>query len=92
LPADENGVDRMSAQDEMTCRELVEVLTDYLEGALAPRDRQRLEQHLDECRYCAEYVEQMRLTIDSLGGISEESIPPQKREELLAAFRGWRER
>jgi anti-sigma factor RsiW len=92
LPADENGVDRMSAQDEMTCRELVEVLTDYLEGALASEDRQRLEEHLDACPYCAEYVEQMRLTIDSLGGISEESIAPEKREELLAAFRGWRER
>ena len=82
----------MSAQDEMTCRELVEVLTDYLEGALAPKDRQRLEEHLDACAYCAEYVQQMRLTIESLGGISEESIAPQKRDELLAAFRGWRER
>ena len=82
----------MSAQDEMTCRELIEVLTDYLEDALPPRDRERLEEHLETCPYCAEYVEQMRLTIDSLGGISEESIAPEKREEQLAAFRGWRER
>lgn len=82
----------MSAQDEMTCRELVEILTDYLEDALPPRDRESLEEHLETCPYCAEYVEQMRLTIDSLGGISEESIAPERREELLAAFRGWRER
>jgi anti-sigma factor RsiW len=92
VPADENGVDRLSAQDEMTCRELVEVLTDYLEDTLAPEDRRRLEEHLDACPYCAEYVAQMRQTIDSLGGISEESIAPEKRDELLAAFRGWRQR
>jgi anti-sigma factor RsiW len=82
----------MSAQDEMTCQELVEVLTDYLEGALAPDDRRRLEEHLDACPYCAEYVAQMRQTIDSLGRISEESIAAEKRDEQLAAFRGWRER
>jgi anti-sigma factor RsiW len=76
----------------MPCQELVGLLTDYLEGALAPEDRQRLEDHLGACPYCAEYVEQMRLTIDSLGGISEESIAPEKRKELLAAFRDGRER
>ena len=80
----------MSAHDEMTCRELVEVLTDYLEGALPPEDRRRLEEHLESCPYCTEYVAQMRQTIDSLGSISEESIAPEKRAELLAAFRGWR--
>ena len=54
MPADENGVDRMSAQDEMTCRELVEILTDYLEGALPRRDRERLEEHLETCPYPSE--------------------------------------
>ncbi len=82
----------MNAHDEMTCRELVEVVTDYLEGTLAPDDRRRLEEHLDVCPYCAEYVAQMRQTIDALGEISEESIAPQTRDELLAAFRGWRQR
>jgi anti-sigma factor RsiW len=80
----------MSAHDEMTCRELVEVLTDYLEGALPPEDRQRLEEHLESCPYCTEYLAQMRQTIDSLGSINEESISPETRAELLAAFRGWR--
>ena len=82
----------MNAHDEMTCRELVEVVTDYLEGTLAPEDRRRLEEHLEVCPYCAEYVAQMRQTIDALGEISEESIAPQTRDELLAAFRGWRQR
>ena len=82
----------MNAHDEMTCRELVEVVTDYLEGTLAPEDRRRLEEHLEVCPYCAEYVAQMRQTIDALGEISEESIAPQTRYELLAAFRGWRQR
>lgn len=81
----------MSAPDEMTCRELVEVLTDYLEGTLGREDRRRLEEHLEACPYCAEYVAQMRQTIDSLGEIGEESIAPKKRDELLAAFRGWHE-
>jgi anti-sigma factor RsiW len=80
----------MSAQDEMACRELVEVLTDYLEGTLPRDDRRRLEEHLEACPYCAEYVAQMRQTIDSLGALEAESIVPQKRDELLAAFRGWR--
>jgi anti-sigma factor RsiW len=80
----------MSAEREMTCRELVEVLTDYLEGALAPADRQRLEAHIESCPYCAEYVAQMRETIDVLGRMDEESLSPERRDELLEAFRGWR--
>ena len=81
----------MRAGDEMTCRELVEVLTAYLEGALASEDRDRLEAHVAACSYCAEYVAQMRETIDALGRVDEESIPPERRAELLAAFRGWRD-
>ena len=75
----------------MTCRELVEVLTDYLEGTLPREDRQRLEKHLEACPYCAQYLAQMRRTIDLVGAIGEGSIAPEKRDELLAAFRGWNE-
>ena len=53
---------------------------------------QRLDQHLEKCTYCAQYVAQMRQTIDSLGTLGEESIEPGKRDELLTAFRGWRGR
>jgi anti-sigma factor RsiW len=76
----------------MTCRELVAVVTDYLEGTMSGEDRRRFEAHLEECPYCVAYVEQMRLTIEALGELTEESISPQAREELLNAFRGWRPR
>jgi anti-sigma factor RsiW len=79
-----------AAPDEMTCRELVEVITDYIEGALPAHHRRRFEQHLAECAYCVNYLEQMRATIDTLGELREESIPPGAREELLEAFRAWR--
>lgn len=82
----------MSARDQMTCRELVEVVSDYLEGRLPADDTRRLEEHLGECPYCKEYIEQMRQTISALGELSEDSITPAARGELLDAFRGWRER
>jgi predicted anti-sigma-YlaC factor YlaD len=82
----------MSARDEMTCRELVEVVSDYLEGRLPAADVRRLEEHLGECPYCMEYVDQMRLTIATLGELTEDSISPETRGELLEAFRGWRRR
>jgi anti-sigma factor RsiW len=82
----------LNPADEMACRELVEVVTDYLEGTLPDEDRRRLEEHLAECPYCAAYIEQMRLTVEALGTIGEESIAPGTRRDLLEAFRGWRDR
>jgi anti-sigma factor RsiW len=76
--------------DEMTCQELVEVVTDYLEGVLPEPERARLEAHLAECRYCEEYIGQMRQTIDALGELSLEMISRARQQELLEAFRGWR--
>jgi anti-sigma factor RsiW len=75
---------------EMTCRELVELVTNYLEGALPAPDRIRLEAHLVECPYCEEYIAQMRLTVMALGRLPPEPIDPAREEELLEAFRGWR--
>jgi anti-sigma factor RsiW len=82
----------VNPNDEMACRELVEVVTDYLEGALGDDDRRRLESHLEECPYCAEYVAQMRETVAALGEISPDSLTPETRRDLLDAFRGWRNR
>lgn len=82
----------MSTREEMTCRELVEVVSDYLDGTLPKQDRLRLEQHLEECPYCVEYIEQMRQTIEALGELRQESLAPETREELVEAFRGWRSR
>ena len=78
--------------DEMACRELVEVITDYLEGTLPAADRRRFETHLNECPFCVTYLEQMRATIAAVGGLAPESITPETRERVLEAFRGWRER
>ena len=82
----------MSTSDEMACVELVEVVTEYLEGTLPDADRRRFEAHLGDCPYCVDYLEQFRQTIEATGRLPLESIAPEKREELLEAFRGWRER
>ena len=74
----------------LSCQELVELITDYLEGALAPADVARFERHLDGCDGCRAYVEQMRQTIAALGHLPPESLSPEAERELLAAFRDWR--
>ena len=76
----------------MSCKELVAVVTDYIEGTMAADDRLRFEAHLEECPYCVNYLEQMRATVEALGQLSEESIAPGARAGLLEAFRGWRDR
>jgi anti-sigma factor RsiW len=78
--------------DEMSCRELVKVITDYLEGRMAADDRLRFEAHLEECPYCVNYLEQMRATVEALGQLGEDTIAPESRREVLEAFRGWRSR
>jgi predicted anti-sigma-YlaC factor YlaD len=80
----------MSAHEEMTCRELVDVITDYIEGTLPEADRARFEAHLAECPYCRNYLDQMGETIRTLGALREESLSPQTRESLVEAFRDWR--
>jgi anti-sigma factor RsiW len=76
--------------DEMTCRELVELVTDYLERRLPELERMLFEAHIAECSPCDEYVAQMRRTIDLLGELPAETVDPAREAELLAAFRGWR--
>jgi anti-sigma factor RsiW len=76
----------------MSCRELVELVTEYLEGALPERDRRRFDDHLRRCPNCVAYVDQVRITVATLGRLREESLSPAARDELLDAFRGWRDR
>jgi anti-sigma factor RsiW len=78
--------------NNMTCKELVELVSDYLEGALPRHERRRFERHISGCPYCTVYVAQMREVVRVLGRLTENSLPPRARDELLAAFRGWRER
>jgi anti-sigma factor RsiW len=82
----------MTSLPEMPCQELVEVITDYLDGALAETDRLRFEAHLAECDACRDYLEQFRQTIALVGRVEPERLSPRMREDLLAAFRDWRDR
>jgi anti-sigma factor RsiW len=81
----------VSDQDlpEMPCRELVELVTDYLEDRLSPLDRARFEAHLTACEACRTYLDQFRQIVRTLGRLPEESLSPEAKSALLAAFRGW---
>jgi len=80
----------MAHAAEMPCQELVELVTEYLEGTLSPIDRGRFEEHLKTCPHCVVYLEQMQQTIRALGKLPEESIPEPAKQELLLAFRDWK--
>jgi anti-sigma factor RsiW len=73
--------------DDLACIDEVELVTDYLEGALPADEAQRLERHLETCPGCTEYLEQMRTIAGGLGGLDEHGIPPELRDGLIAAFR-----
>jgi anti-sigma factor RsiW len=73
---------------EMPCRELVELISDYLEDRLSPIERGRFEAHLAECEACRIYLDQFRQTIRVLGRLPEDSFSPAARMALLEAFRG----
>ncbi len=78
--------------DDITCRELVELVTDYLDDALSAADRGRFEAHLKICDACVTYVEQLRSTMIAVGTLSEATIEPAARDDLLRAFREWHRR
>jgi anti-sigma factor RsiW len=75
----------------MDCHTLVELVTDYLDGALTEDDRARLEAHLAVCDGCQAYLEQIRTTIRLTGMLTEEQLEPDARDALLGVFRAWRE-
>ncbi|HSB00086.1 MAG TPA: zf-HC2 domain-containing protein [Anaerolineales bacterium] len=75
----------------LTCKEFVELVTDYLEGSLSPEDKTRFEAHLAVCDGCETYLEQIKETIRLTGKLSEEQITPQAQEKLLNIFRDWKQ-
>jgi anti-sigma factor RsiW len=75
---------------EMTCKELVELVTAYFEGALPEDEQARFERHLGVCPGCEAYVEQMRQTIALVGDLREEHVSPDAQQPLLQAFRDWK--
>ena len=78
--------------DDLACKELVELVTEYLEGTLAPAERARFDTHLGKCDGCQTHLEQMRQTIAALGVLEEETVPEDAKNVLLKTFRGWKKR
>ena len=76
---------------EMPCQELVELVTAYFDGSLTRSDRRRFRAHIRGCEHCTAYVEQMRQVIETTGRLTEDDIKPEARDDLLDAFRGWRD-
>ena len=77
-------------QPELVCQQVVELVTDYLEGALSDVDRWRFEGHLSGCPHCTEYLAQMRETIRLAGRITPEDLTPDMRTDLTDLYRRWR--
>jgi anti-sigma factor RsiW len=76
--------------EDLECREVVEVVTDYLEGAMPPGERLRFDHHLALCEGCQAYLEQMRTVIRVAGRPAVDAVPPETMAGLLRAFRAWR--
>jgi anti-sigma factor RsiW len=74
----------------ISCRELVELVTAYFEGALSLEDRLRFESHIAECDGCTTFVEQMRRTIELTGTLRVDDVSPDAERALLQAFRDWK--
>ena len=75
---------------EMPCQEIVEVITEYLEGTLPEPDRTRFEEHLRGCPPCTTYLTQMRSSLAALRALDDHHMPAPQKTELLALFRDWR--
>ena len=77
------------ALQPLTCQDLVELVTDYLEGALSEVDRARFEEHIELCPMCQVHLEQLRVTVRELGHLRERDIDPAILSEMQARFRDW---
>ena len=80
----------MQPEAELSCAEVVELVTDYLEGRLSSEERLRFDEHVSGCDGCVAYLEQMRVTIATAGRLRESDLPPELEERLLDTFRDWR--
>jgi anti-sigma factor RsiW len=78
-------------RSEFVCRQMVELITDYLEGDLSRADRRRFEAHIAGCEHCTEYLEQMRVTIRLSGRLAVEDMTPEMRREFSELYERWRD-
>jgi anti-sigma factor RsiW len=79
----------MRLDRDLTCAQLVELVTDYLDQRLTLRDTERFEEHIAFCDGCSAYLDQMRATIAAAGRLREDDLPSELQDRLLEAFRGW---
>jgi len=80
----------MSDQPAFVCQEIVELVTEYLDGGLEPSERLAFERHVAICPPCRGYLSQLRRVSRVAGGLSEDDVPESLRTSLLEAFRGWK--
>jgi len=80
------------SHQELTCEELVEIVTEYLEGGLTDAERKRFEEHVAVCKGCANYLDQIRITIEIAGRVTVDDLMEEAKAELLSAFRDWKRR
>ena len=80
----------MAEYEHLSCQEVVELVTDYLDQALASEEASLFEQHVNFCDGCDWYLDQMRTTISTVGRVTEEEVPPEMRDKLMTAFREWK--
>ena len=76
--------------EHLTCKELVELVTDYLEDSLPGDTRARMDRHIAGCDGCSSFLQQMRQTVRLTGQLQETNLTPQQREDLLRIFHGWK--
>ena len=81
----------LSRRHDLVCQQVVELVTDYLEGSLSRSDRRRCEAHLRACPNCTAYLEQMRVTIATTGSLVPEDLSPEARQEFTELFHRWRQ-
>jgi predicted anti-sigma-YlaC factor YlaD len=79
-----------SSPEHISCQEVVELVSDYLEQALPSEEAAVFEQHLNFCEGCVVYVDQVRTTVAGAGELRAEEVPPEVKDKLMSAFRDWR--
>jgi anti-sigma factor RsiW len=80
----------VSAPEDITCKEIVEIVNDYVEGVLSPAEREAVELHLNLCDGCSDYLQQLRVTIALTGELPADTLSPEVEEELCLAFRSFK--
>jgi len=76
---------------DLVCQQVVELVNDYLDGALSRADRRRFDAHLRKCPNCTNYLAQMRATIRATGSLHQDDLTPEVRREFTELFRHWRD-